>query len=60
MGAPAKGLHGPDFAHDIGGFGLIASIDDKAGHRLVNTAIAAHWRLTHRGAVATSERKNPG
>jgi glutamate synthase (NADPH/NADH) large chain len=45
-------LYDPSFEHDSCGFGLIANIDDIASHWVVETAIAALARLTHRGAVA--------
>jgi len=48
----ATGLYDPDFERDSCGFGLIANLDDQASHFVVETAIAALARLTHRGAVA--------
>jgi glutamate synthase (NADPH/NADH) large chain len=60
MNAPTKGLYDPEFEHDSCGFGLIANIDDKASHRLVNTAISALTRLTHRGAVAADGKTGDG
>ena len=44
-------LYDPAFDRDSCGFGLIASLDDEPSHRVVETAIAALARLTHRGAV---------
>lgn len=34
------------------GFGLIAQMDDQANHQVIEKAISALTRLTHRGAVA--------
>ncbi|MDA0772850.1 MAG: glutamate synthase large subunit [Cyanobacteria bacterium] len=45
-------LYHPEFERDNCGFGLIANIDDKPSHNLLETAITSLARLTHRGAVA--------
>ena len=50
----STGLYDPSFEHDSCGFGLIANIDDIASHWVVETAIAALARLTHRGAKSFS------
>ena len=50
-----KSLYDPAFERDSCGFGLIANIDDTESHWVVETAIAALARLTHRGAVAARE-----
>ena len=49
---PASGLYDPSFERESCGFGLIANLDDQASHFVVETAVAALTRLTHRGAVA--------
>ena len=49
-------LYDPAFDRDSCGFGLIANIDDKESHWVVETAIAALARLTHRGAVQQMEK----
>jgi glutamate synthase (NADPH/NADH) large chain len=54
------GLHDPSFERDSCGFGLIANIDDSASHWLVETAISALARLTHRGAVAADGKTGDG
>ena len=54
-----KGLHDPSFERDSCGFGLIANIDDSPSHWLIETAIFALARLTHRGAIA-ADGKNLG
>ena len=54
------GLYQPNFEKDSCGFGLIASIDDKPSHWLVETSIHALARLTHRGAVAADGKSGDG
>ncbi|MFT4607264.1 MAG: glutamate synthase (NADPH/NADH) large chain, partial [Chitinophagales bacterium] len=55
-----KGLYDPSFEKDSCGFGLIANIDDKPSHWLIETSIAALARLTHRGAVAADGKSGDG
>ena len=55
-----KGLYHPSFEKDSCGFGLIANIDDKPSHWLIETSIAALARLTHRGAVAADGKSGDG
>ncbi len=57
---PDHGLHDPAFERDSCGFGLIANLDDNAGHWVVETAISALARLTHRGAVAADGKTGDG
>jgi len=56
----SHGLYRPGFEKDNCGFGLIAQMDNKASHWLVNTAIGALARLTHRGAVAADGKTGDG
>jgi glutamate synthase (NADPH) large chain len=42
------------------GFGLLAHLDDQPSHWLVQTAITALNRLTHRGAVAADGKTGDG
>lgn len=56
----AKSLYNPEFERDSCGFGLIANIDDMPSHWVVETAIAALTRLTHRGAVAADGKTGDG
>ena len=56
----STGLYDPSFEHDSCGFGLIANIDDVASHWVVETAIGALARLTHRGAVAADGKTGDG
>jgi glutamate synthase (NADPH/NADH) large chain len=55
-----RGLYEPAFERSSCGFGLIASIDDNPSHRVVETAIGALARLTHRGAVASDGKTGDG
>ena len=55
-----NGLYDPSFEHDSCGFGLIANIDDEPSHWVINTAISALTRLTHRGAVAADGKTGDG
>jgi len=53
-------LYSPDFEQDSCGFGLIAQLDDKPSHWLVETAISSLAKLTHRGAVAADGKSGDG
>jgi glutamate synthase (NADPH/NADH) large chain len=56
----AHGLYDPAFERDSCGFGLIANLDDMPSHWVVETAISALVRLTHRGAVAADGKTGDG
>ena len=56
----ANTLHDPAFHRDSCGFGLIANLDDIPSHFVVQTAISALARLTHRGAVAADGKTGDG
>lgn len=58
--ASSRGLYRPEFEHDNCGFGLIANMDGEASHWLIQTAIGALARLTHRGAVAADGKTGDG
>ncbi|WP_137937143.1 glutamate synthase large subunit [Chitinivorax sp. B] len=53
-------LYRPHFEQDSCGFGLIANMDDKPSHWLVQTAINSLACLTHRGAVAADGLSGDG
>lgn len=53
-------LYRPEFEKDSCGFGLIANLDDKPSHWVVETAVNALRRLTHRGAVAADGKTGDG
>ncbi|MEL7297643.1 MAG: glutamate synthase large subunit, partial [Pseudomonadota bacterium] len=53
-------LYHPSFEKASCGFGLIANIDDEPSQWLVQTAIGALARLTHRGAVAADGKTGDG
>ncbi len=55
-----KGLYHPSFEKDSCGFGLIANIDNKPSHWLIDTSISALARLTHRGAIAADGKTGDG
>ncbi|HQU16840.1 MAG: glutamate synthase large subunit [Chromatiales bacterium 21-64-14] len=57
---PLSGLYRPSFEKDNCGFGLIAQMDGKPSHWLVQTAIGSLARLTHRGAVAADGKSGDG
>ncbi|WP_045728775.1 glutamate synthase large subunit [Xanthomonas sp. GPE 39] len=46
------GLYDPQDERDACGFGMVAQLDDQPSRTLVDTAIAALSRMTHRGGVA--------
>ncbi|MGM0680154.1 MAG: glutamate synthase large subunit, partial [Pseudomonadota bacterium] len=54
------GLYQPNFERDNCGFGLIAHMDGKASHWILETAIGALARLTHRGAIAADGKSGDG
>jgi len=54
------GLYEPNFEHDNCGFGLIAQMDGRASHWLVETAITALGRMTHRGAIGADGKSGDG
>ena len=56
----ANGLYRPQFEHDNCGFGLIAQMDGRESHQLVETAITALSRMTHRGAIAADGKSGDG
>ena len=56
----AAGLYDPAYERDSCGFGLIANLDDMPSHWVVETAISALARLTHRGAVAADGKTGDG
>ncbi|MGB1109170.1 MAG: glutamate synthase large subunit [Gammaproteobacteria bacterium] len=54
------GLYRESFERDACGFGLIAQIDDKPSNWLIQTAITALTRMTHRGAIAADGKTGDG
>ncbi len=47
-----SGLYQSRFEHDACGFGMFVQLDDQPQRRLVDAALEALNRLTHRGAIA--------
>jgi glutamate synthase (NADPH/NADH) large chain len=54
------GLCRAAYEKDSCGFGLIASLDNRASHWVLQTAISSLNRLTHRGAIATDGKTGDG
>jgi glutamate synthase (NADPH) large chain len=54
------GLCKAAYEKDSCGFGLIASLDDRASHWVLQTAISSLNRLTHRGAIAADGKTGDG
>ncbi|SDR15168.1 glutamate synthase large subunit [Pseudoxanthomonas sp. CF125] len=48
----SQGLYDPNDERDACGFGMVAQLDDQPSRSLVDTAISALSRMTHRGGVA--------
>jgi len=55
-----QGLFRAEYERDSCGFGLIAQLDDQPSHWLVETAVQALRRLTHRGAIAADGKTGDG
>ncbi len=55
-----SGLYKEEFERDSCGFGLIAQIDNQSSQWLVQTAIKALTRMTHRGAIAADGKTGDG
>ncbi len=51
-GLKLTGLYSPEFEKENCGFGLIANMDDKPSHKVVQIAIESLTNMTHRGGVA--------
>jgi glutamate synthase (NADPH/NADH) large chain len=54
------GLCRAAYEKDSCGFGLIASLDDRPSHWVLQTAISSLNRLTHRGAIAADGKTGDG
>jgi glutamate synthase (NADPH/NADH) large chain len=58
--ASPNGLHDPRDERDACGFGLIAQLDDAPNRALVDAALVALARMTHRGGVAADGLSGDG
>ncbi|MGV6850552.1 MAG: glutamate synthase large subunit [bacterium] len=58
--AQPKALYNPLFEKDSCGFGLIANLDNKPSHGLIEKSITALARMTHRGAIAADGKSGDG
>ncbi|MEZ5508426.1 MAG: glutamate synthase large subunit [Gammaproteobacteria bacterium] len=54
------GLYHPDQFRDNCGFGLIAHMEGKASHQLLQTAIESLTCMTHRGGIAADGKTGDG
>jgi glutamate synthase (NADPH/NADH) large chain len=54
------GLYNPSQAKDNCGFGLIAHLDGKKSHNLLQTSLTALTRMTHRGAISSDGKTGDG
>ena len=57
---PPLTLYNPAYEHDGCGTGFIAAIDGTPSHRVVQLAVQALVRLTHRGAVSADAASGDG
>ena len=55
-----QGLYRRGFEHDSCGFGLLADLDGRPSHALLETAVESLCSLTHRGAVAADGKTGDG
>src|SRR5690349_22988900 len=58
--SPAPTLYNPAYEHDGCGTGFIADIAGRASHRVVQMAVEACVRVTHRGAVSADAKSGDG
>jgi glutamate synthase domain-containing protein 2/glutamate synthase domain-containing protein 1/glutamate synthase domain-containing protein 3 len=58
--SPQLTLYHPSYEHDGCGTGFIAAIDGTPSHRVVQLAVKAVVRLTHRGAVSADAVSGDG
>ena len=58
---PAKnGLYDPRFEHDACGIGFVAHSEGRKSHRIVQMALQALARHSHRGALADDHKTGDG
>ncbi|GIN72618.1 glutamate synthase [NADPH] large chain [Bacillus sp. J14TS2] len=55
-----QGLYNPQFEHDACGIALLADINGKKSHKLINQALTALERLDHRGGRGADQRLGDG
>ena len=60
MSVQSGGLYHPDQFKDNCGFGLIAHMEGKASHNLLQTAIESLTCMTHRGGIAADGKTGDG
>ena len=57
---PKQGLYDPAFEHDNCGIGLVANIEGKASHTIVEQGVEVLVNLTHRGACGCDPNTGDG
>src|SRR3712207_9120322 len=60
MPPQADGLYDPRFEHDACGVALVARLDDRASHDVVDKALTALENLEHRGAAGADPQTGDG
>ncbi|MCJ7842050.1 glutamate synthase large subunit [Lederbergia sp. NSJ-179] len=55
-----RGLYNPQFEHDACGIALLANIDGKKSHTIINQALTALERLDHRGGRGANQQLGDG
>src|SRR3712207_2006734 len=60
MPPQADGLYDPRFEHDACGVALVARLDDRASHDVVDKALTALENLEHRGAAGADPHTGDG
>lgn len=60
-GIPKKqGLYSPEFEHDACGIGIVANIQGKKSHKMVNDGLTILANLAHRGGAGSEEDTGDG
>src|SRR4051812_43560277 len=57
---PADGLYDPRFEHDACGVALVARLDNRPTHQVVDQALTALENLEHRGAAGADKHTGDG
>ncbi|MCI5779888.1 MAG: glutamate synthase large subunit [Lentisphaeria bacterium] len=55
-----RGLYHPAYEHDACGIGLVANLNGKASHKIVEQGISVLCRLMHRGAAGNDPETGDG
>jgi len=60
MPPPAAGLYDPRFEHDACGVALVARLDNRKTHAVVDMGLTALENLEHRGAAGADKHTGDG